>query len=226
MRIFAYIRLFAVLSAVATVTLTAPAHAELLIHVDKSTLQMTVALDGAELFVWPVSTGAAGYDTPSGRFKPFRMEKDHFSREWDDAPMPHSIFFTTRGHAIHGSNHNSIGRPASHGCVRLEPKNAAILFDLVKQEGMTSTRVVLDGVAPGNGAPQVARRGTEAESGTYVDEDDVVVAIPQRRRNARGWREYREGPRYYYYRERPYYPPPQRDRYGYAPPPFPFIFGR
>ena len=134
---------------------TAPARADLLITVDKTTQRMTVAKDGEALFVWPVSTGAAGHDTPSGTFKPFRMEKDHFSREWDDAPMPHSIFFTMRGHAIHGSTHKSIGRPASHGCVRLEPKNAALLFDLVKQETMGKTRVVLTGEAPT--APQVAK---------------------------------------------------------------------
>ena len=126
----------AALLAAGLIAFTAPARADLLIHVDKSTQQMEVSLDGAPLFVWPVSTGAAGYDTPSGNFKPFRMEAEHFSKEWDDAPMPHSIFFTMKGHAIHGSNHKSIGRPASHGCVRLAPKNAAILFDLVKQEAM------------------------------------------------------------------------------------------
>jgi hypothetical protein len=206
----------------------APARADLLIHVDKSTQQMDVSLDGAPLFVWPVSTGAAGYDTPSGSFKPFRMEKEHFSKEWDDAPMPHSIFFTMKGHAIHGSNHNSIGRPASHGCVRLSPKNAAILFDLVKQEGMAKTRVVLDGEIPrATRMPQVARRvypnTNDYQTGTYYGQNGVVTnSIPQRRRVVRGWREEQDGQRVYYYRER--YP-----SYGYqvapAPAPFPF-FGR
>ena len=86
------------------VVAAAPARAELAIAIDKSTQQMTVALNGEPLFVWPVSTGAASYDTPSGTFTPFRMEKDHFSREWDDAPMPNSIFFTQKGHAIHGTD--------------------------------------------------------------------------------------------------------------------------
>ena len=76
---------------------------------------MIVTVDGDPRYVWPVSTGAFSYDTPSGQFKPFRMERDHFSREWDDAPMPHSIFFTQQGHAIHGSSHvKAIGTPASH----------------------------------------------------------------------------------------------------------------
>ena len=138
---------------------TLPASAKLLIEIDKSAQQMIVSQDGAQLYVWPVSTGQRGYDTPGGEFTPFRMEKEHYSREWDDAPMPHSIFFTKRGHAIHGTEHiRNIGRPASHGCVRLEPENARVLFGLVKQEGMTNVRVVLFG-ATGPGAPAVARRG-------------------------------------------------------------------
>ena len=80
------------------------AHAALLIQVDKSAQRMTVTVDGKQLYDWPVSTGGGGYDTPSGSFKPFRMEIDHTSDEWDDAPMPYSIFFTKIGHAIHGTN--------------------------------------------------------------------------------------------------------------------------
>ena len=33
--------------------------------------------------------------------------------------MPYSVFFTMKGHAIHGTNHSSLGHPASHGCIRL-----------------------------------------------------------------------------------------------------------
>jgi len=74
------------------------------------------------------------------------MEADHFSQEWDDAPMPHAIFFTQKGHAIHGYlNTRNIGSPASHGCVRLAPDNAARLYALVEKQGMTSTKVVLTG---------------------------------------------------------------------------------
>ena len=94
-----------------------PARADVLITIDKSTQQMTVTVDGSARYVWPVSTGAPGYDTPSGEFKPFRMEADHFSREWDDAPMPHSIFFTQLGHAIHGSNDQE-HRPAGLAWLR------------------------------------------------------------------------------------------------------------
>ncbi len=162
-------RVLSALSVVAAVAaFTAPARAELLISIDKSAQQMTVAVDGATRYVWPVSTGAPGYDTPSGQFKPFRMEAEHFSREWDDAPMPHSIFFTMQGHAIHGSNHvRAIGTPASHGCVRLEPKNAAVLFALVKQEKMANTRVELAGQTPTTMGVPVARRDYQRRYDTY-----------------------------------------------------------
>ena len=75
------------------------AQAAVLVTIDKSAQQMTVAVDGRPLYQWPVSTGKAGYDTPNGKFKAFRMERDHFSKEWDEAPMPFSIFFTQKGHA-------------------------------------------------------------------------------------------------------------------------------
>ena len=128
-----------------------PAAAAVLIEIDKSAQRMSVYKDGEQIYAWPVSTGARGYDTPGGEFTPISMSRQHFSREWDDAPMPHSIFFTKRGHAIHGTEYlRNIGRPASHGCVRLEPENARALFDMVKAEGMTNVRVVLTGeTAPG-----------------------------------------------------------------------------
>jgi len=135
------------------------AQAEILITVDKSAQRMTVTRDGEALYTWPVSTGRSGYATPSGSFTPFRMEADHYSKEWDDGPMPHSIFFTKIGHAIHGSYETKkLGTPASHGCVRLSPAHAATLFAMVKQDGVTNTKVVL------TGSEQVAlaRRGSEA----------------------------------------------------------------
>ncbi len=118
----------------------------LLITINKSSQKMTVSIDGENTYTWLVSTGAPGYSTPSGTFKPFRMEADHFSKQWDDAPMPHSIFFTMQGHAIHGSMYTKrLGTRASHGCVRLAPANAATLYALVQKTGMQNTRVVVKG---------------------------------------------------------------------------------
>jgi lipoprotein-anchoring transpeptidase ErfK/SrfK len=117
-----------------------------LISINKISQKMTVSVDGEETYVWPVSTGVQGYSTPSGSYTPFRMERSHFSKEWDDAPMPYSIFFTPEGHAIHGSPYTKrLGTRASHGCVRLAPANAAKLYALVQQTGMKNTRVVVRG---------------------------------------------------------------------------------
>jgi lipoprotein-anchoring transpeptidase ErfK/SrfK len=122
------------------------AAATVVVTIDKSTQHMRVEVDNNLKWVWSISTGQLGHDTPNGRYTAFRMEADHFSKEWDDAPMPHSIFFTPKGHAIHGYlNTRRIGSPASHGCVRLEPANAARLYDLVEKEGLTNTKVVVAG---------------------------------------------------------------------------------
>ena len=120
-----------------------PAGAAVLITVNKSTQQMTVEVDGDLRWTWPVSTGQLAYDTPTGKFTAFRMEADHFSKEWDDAPMPHSIFFYGP-FAIHGSYDTMrLGTPASHGCVRLHPDAATVLFDLVQREGARNTTIVV-----------------------------------------------------------------------------------
>ena len=80
------------------------AQAKVAITVDKNTQLMTVAVDGVERYHWPVSSGIPSYETPNGSFRTFRMEEDHYSKEFDDAPMPHAIFFTKIGHAIHGTD--------------------------------------------------------------------------------------------------------------------------
>ena len=104
---------------------------DILVAINKPTQRMTVTVNGHVRYRWRVSTGATKYSTPAGSYKAFRMERMHYSREWDNAGMPHSIFFSSRGHAIHGSNHPGLGTPASHGCVRLALGNAATLFALV-----------------------------------------------------------------------------------------------
>jgi lipoprotein-anchoring transpeptidase ErfK/SrfK len=140
-------RIVLLLAAVAISMLIGPAAgAALLIEIDKSAQQMTVTLNDELLYTWPVSTGLEEYDTPSGTFTPFRMEIDHHSDEWDNAPMPYSIFFTETGVAVHGTNQRrALGRAVSHGCVRLSVKNAATLWKLVKHEKMANTSIVVTG---------------------------------------------------------------------------------
>lgn len=157
----------------------ASASADVLINVDKSAQRMEVTVDGQPRYSWPVSTGVESHDTPSGSFRPFRMERTHFSKEWDDAPMPFAMFFTNQGHAIHGTNHvRNLGRAASHGCVRLSVRNAATLFNLVKAEGMGRTRVVIEGadmpVADGGrGGIRLARHRSPYGDALQADGDQM-----------------------------------------------------
>ena len=109
------------------------------------------------------------------------MDAEHFSREFDDAPMPHSIFFTQVGHAIHGYyNTRNIGLPASHGCVRLDPANATRLFTLVKEQGVTNTTVEVTGnaaIALANHRAQLAR--AEAPAAPAVASAPQPIYAPQ-----------------------------------------------
>jgi hypothetical protein len=194
------------LLAVAALALVPAARADVLINIDKAKQRMTVVVDGEPRFIWPVSTGMADYDTPTGEFQPFRMERTHFSREWDDAPMPYSIFFTQQGHAIHGSyDVKHLGRPASHGCVRLSRANPAILFALVKEQGVKNAQVTLSGEIP---EAAVARR----DRNYGVPDEAPPPTRRYRQRAVRNWREYNDGPRYFYYRAQPFYAPRYVDR--------------
>lgn len=113
------------------------------VKVDISSQRMHVYVNGGLRHVWKVSTGKRGYRTPTGSFRPTRLERSWYSRKYNWSPMPHSIFFIG-GVAIHGSNYvRQLGRPASHGCVRLARGNAARLFRLVRRHGARRTRIVV-----------------------------------------------------------------------------------
>jgi lipoprotein-anchoring transpeptidase ErfK/SrfK len=146
-----------------------PARAGILITVDKTAQRLSVAVDGFTRYQWPVSTARWGYRTPNGTYRPKWLARKWFSRLYDWSPMPYSIFFNG-GYAIHGSYEIShLGRPASHGCIRLHPDNAAVLFALVKAN-MTDTEIVVTGDRPPGDAPPrvhagVRKRG-KAQPGT------------------------------------------------------------
>jgi lipoprotein-anchoring transpeptidase ErfK/SrfK len=126
---------------------------QILINIDKSRQEMTVFVDGVEQYTWPVSTGRPGYSTPSGTYTPTSMNEVWYSKQWDNSPMPHSIFFMKDGHAIHGTHEvKNLGKPVSHGCVRISPENAATLYALVEKNGMPNTQVALSGETPGGEA--------------------------------------------------------------------------
>ena len=109
------------------------AHVE--INIDLTSQTMTVHSGSGETYVWPISSGRAGYPTPRGVFRPSAMYVMVHSAKYDNAPMPHSIFFHGQ-YAIHGTTAvGNLGRPASHGCVRISPSNAATLFAMVERQG-------------------------------------------------------------------------------------------
>jgi lipoprotein-anchoring transpeptidase ErfK/SrfK len=117
------------------------ANAQILAKINLSSQRMDVYVNGAPLYNWPVSTARPGYRTPTGTFKPTALVRYHRSTIYDGSPMPYSIFFL-RGYAIHGSFEiKHLGRPASHGCVRLHPKNAAALYSLVQKHGTGNTLI-------------------------------------------------------------------------------------
>src|SRR5262245_51728358 len=129
---------------------------KILVMIDKSTQEMKVFVDNVERYTWKVSTGLPGFETPSGTYRARSLHRIWYSKQWDDAPMPHAIFFTQKGHAIHGTGETKkLGRLASHGCVRLAPENARTLFALIKEMGLENTQIVLNGEMP-SGEVQVA----------------------------------------------------------------------
>jgi lipoprotein-anchoring transpeptidase ErfK/SrfK len=112
----------------------APANAAVRIDIDLATQTMHVESSSGS-YSWAISSARAGYVTPRGTFRPYSLQTMHFSRKYYDSPMPHSIFFDG-GYAIHGTYETAwLGRPASHGCVRIAPENAELLYDMVKAEG-------------------------------------------------------------------------------------------
>lgn len=134
------------MAASAAMLLAAPvlaSAANLEARVSISTQTMTVSRQGRVLYRWKVSTARKGYVTPRGTWRPKRMHKMWYSRKYDNSPMPWSVFYHG-GYAIHGTGAvRQLGRPASHGCVRLQTAHAAAFFALVREAGMGNTRIVV-----------------------------------------------------------------------------------
>lgn len=137
-----------ILTAIAFATLAfgAPqmaSAAALVARVDVASQTMTVERDGRAIYRWKVSTARKGYVTPRGTWRPQRAHKMWYSRKYDNSPMPYAVFYNG-GYAVHGTNAvGHLGRPASHGCVRLLTANAQTFYSLVKEVGFGNTRVVV-----------------------------------------------------------------------------------
>jgi hypothetical protein len=191
-----------------------PPEPTLVIDIDLTRQAMAVSENGHAKYNWPVSSARYGYRTPTGTFQPIWMSKMWYSRQYDYAPMPNAIFFH-QGVAIHGSYAiGALGRPASHGCVRLAPRNAAALYKLVNTHGKARTRIVVHGT-PDHSSPRVAAEERGDGDGILIRRGNTYYydyPPPSRRYTAYDQRTYGYG-----YgsqrRDRRYYVPPRR----YAP---------
>ncbi len=135
------------LAAVATLCLcfyAASADASaLLARIDIAAQTMTVSENGITRYQWKVSTARPGYVTPTGNYTAKWLSRDHHSKKYDNAPMPFAVFFNG-GYAVHGTTEvRRLGRPASHGCVRLQTANAAVFFSMASEAGLENTRIVI-----------------------------------------------------------------------------------
>ena len=160
----------------------APAQAGIVVTVDKTAQRLTVEVDGFPRYAWPVSTARWGYRTPNGNYRPQWLARKWFSREYDWSPMPYSIFFNG-GYAIHGSYEISrLGSPASHGCIRLHPDNAAVLFALVKAS-VKDTQIIVTGDGPQASRRERGERERSRASGRPSNTFESIFSSPPGSRN-------------------------------------------
>jgi hypothetical protein len=213
------------LAVAALLMLPVSAHADVNVTISKSQQRMAVSVDGGPAYVWPVSTGRSGYDTPSGNFSAIRLERVYYSKKYDDAPMPNSVFFHG-GYAIHGTlEERRLGNAVSHGCVRLSREHAALLYAEVQAHGMSRTHIrITDGPIYG-AAPVVARGGEDNRRYRRADRGVEADDEPLPPRYAQGYQPGRVESRVPRYRgfeefaEPRYRGEPQRRVYWNAPPP-------
>ena len=71
----------------------------------------------------PITSGKPGHETPPGTFSVTFKDRDHVSREFNNAPMPYSVFFNG-GIAFH---EGSLGDESS-GCIHLSHAAAKTFF--------------------------------------------------------------------------------------------------
>ena len=163
--------------AFAVAVTASDAEAKLDLYVDKSAQQISIVQNGSLRYVWPVSTGQDKFSTPSGVYTPERLERSWFSKAYYNAPMPHAIFFHN-GYAIHGSyDIAQLGGPASHGCVRLHPQDAALLFAMVEREGPGNTAIVIGGDRPANPSPPRRRDFDDPMRLSYLRDGGVPRGV-------------------------------------------------
>lgn len=196
----------------------ASAEAGVQVRVDIAAQRMQVTTTDGEIYNWAISSGRKGFRSPNGVYRPIRLERSWYSRKFGGA-MPYSVFFRG-GYAIHGTTAvGALGRPASHGCIRLHPANAAKLFALVKKHGAGQTRIALNGAAS-DGVSQFARAsgGGKAKIAKANSHSKAAIAQAKAKQKAAAIAQQRQAPNWDAARDqlfmRPSLPP---GAYGYQP---------
>ncbi len=153
--------------------------------VNLSSQTMTVTENGAVKHVWKISSGRAGYYTPTGNYKPQWMTRMHYSRKYNNSPMPHSVFYH-RGFAIHATYYTgALGRPASHGCIRLSPANAKKFYGLVSRHGKARTRISIHGKTPYYAVAKKKTKKTYAASSGFGFWDSPQPTTSKKKRRGK-----------------------------------------
>jgi hypothetical protein len=153
----------------------APASATVNISVNLATQRMNVTTSSGESYNWAISSGRMGFVTPRGTYRPQSLRRMHYSSKYNNAPMPHSIFFH-KGWAIHGTSAvGDLGRPASHGCIRLAPGNAAKLFNMVQRQGAV---IAINGQPPH--MMNIAKKKTNTQLAKANSKKKTFVASSRR----------------------------------------------
>lgn len=171
----------------------AAAEAKVDVRVDIAAQRMSVTTDDGEVHNWAISSGRKGFRSPNGVYRPTRLARSWYSRKYGGA-MPYSVFFRG-GYAIHGTTAvGALGRPASHGCIRLHPANAAKLFALVKKHGAGQTRIALNGAAPDNLSRFAKASGGSKQvlAKAKVKTQGKAVLTAKQQRQGPAWGEARE----------------------------------
>lgn len=195
----------------------ASAQAGVQVRVDLAAQRMQVTTTDGEVYNWAISSGRKGFRSPNGIYRPTRLERSWYSRKYDGA-MPHSVFFRG-GYAIHGTTAvGALGRPASHGCIRLHPSHAAKLFALVKKHGAGNTRIALHG-ASSDGLSQFAKAGSaKSKLAKASQKSKAAIAQAKAKQRAAAVAQQRGVPNWDAARDqlfmRPALPP---NAYGYQP---------
>ncbi len=154
-----------------------PPEPTLTAKIDLATQKMVVSEAGDAKYTWAISSGTEEHPTPRGTFRPQWTAKMWYSKKYDNAPMPNAVFIHD-GVAIHATFATGmLGRPASHGCIRLSPANAATFYKLVNKHGTKMTRVSVFGT-PKWQAPQLARRDRNDERPRSYAQREFVQQVP------------------------------------------------